>query len=273
MKKFLRCSTIVFGGGIGLLLLAGLVLYVIGTRRLAQVYPNIPVETIKIPTDSEAVTRGKHIASVWLCTKCHGEELSGELLESDPFLGTLPATNLTSGEGGIGKSYTDLDWIRAIRHGVKPNSQMEIAMYDYYTLSDQDLSDLIAYLKQIPPVDASYPAPRMGLLMPLGSAVGLYTPAAARIDHAAPRPADAVPGATAEYGKYLSVLCTECHGTSVGAKLETWTQEDFFRMMETGVLPNGEQLGAGMPLYGEMNEMELTALWLYYQSVSPKSQK
>ena len=66
------------------------------------------------------------------------------LLADDPFLGTIPASNLTSGKGGIAKSYSDADWIRAIRHGVKPDSRVEILMYDYSTMSDRDLGALIA---------------------------------------------------------------------------------------------------------------------------------
>jgi len=64
---------------------------------------------------------------------------------------------------GIAGSYTDTDWIRAIRHGVKPDSRVEMFMYDYYsTMSDRDMGDLIAYLKQIPPVDSNYPPTRFG---------------------------------------------------------------------------------------------------------------
>ena len=72
--------------------------------------------------------------------------LSGMLFTKDPILGTIPSSNLTPGKGGIGESYTNADWICAIRHGVKPDSRVEIFMDDYSTLSDQDLGDLIAYL-------------------------------------------------------------------------------------------------------------------------------
>ena len=272
MKKIMKWTGFVLGGLIGLSLLAGLALYPIGMKKLTRSYPNIPVEAVNIPTDPEVVARGKHIAIVWACTKCHGENLSGKLLAGDPFLGTIPASNLTSGKGGIARSYTDTDWIRAIRHGVKSNSQVEIFMYDFYsTMSDQDLGDLIAYLKQIPPVDSDYPAIRYGSIFPIAPAVGLFTPAAEQIDHAAPRPADPVPGATIEYGKYLSVLCAECHGQNLSSKLEKWTQDDFIRAVRTGVLPNGRQLPAAMSpkTFGEMNDMELAALWLYLRSLSP----
>ena len=273
MKKFLKGCAVVLGAGIGLILLAGLVLYAIGIQKLTKSYPNVSVETIKIPTDAAAIARGEHLAVTWSCAYCHGEDLSGKLVEDDSFMGTIPATNLTAGKGGIGEFYTDTDWIRAIRHGIKPDGRGEIMMANYYTMSDQDLSDLIAYLKQIPPMDSSLPAMRIGTILPLAPAVGYLVPAAEQIDHNAPRPADPIPGATIEYGSYLSTICMGCHSSNLSSKLEEWNQEDFTRMMQTGVLPNGEQLGTGMPLYREMNDTEFTALWLYFQSVGSTSQK
>jgi len=269
MKKAVKWTAIVLGGLIALALLAGVVLYPIGMKKLNRSLPGIPVEAVSIPTDPDAVARGEHVAVVWACTKCHGDNLSGKLLAHDPFLGTILASNLTSGSGGIAGSYTDTDWIRAIRHGVKPDSRVEMFMYDYYsTMSDRDMGDLIAYLKQIPPVDSNYPATRFGPIAAIAPAIGLFTPAAERIDHGAPRQADAVPGATVEYGRYLSVLCTECHGKNLAGKVETWKQEDFVRAVRAGVLPSGRQISSAMSLktFGEMNDMELAALWLYLQS-------
>ena len=77
------------GGLIGLTLLAGLALYPIGMRKLTRTYPNIVVETVNIPTGADAVARGKHIAIIWACTKCHGEDLSGALITDDPISGDL----------------------------------------------------------------------------------------------------------------------------------------------------------------------------------------
>ncbi len=271
MKKIMKWIGIVLGGPIGLVLLAGLMLYPIGLEKLNRSYPGIPVETVNVPTDSAAIAWGKHIAVIWACTKCHGEDLSGKLLSDDLIMGTISASNLTSGKGGIAQSYNATDWIRAIRHGVKPDGHIEIDMYNYSTMSDQDLGALMAYLKQIPPVNADHPAMRFGSIFPIAPAIGLFTPAAELIDHAAPRPADPVPDTTIEYGRYLWGPCTECHSSNLARTLRDWKQEDFMRAMQTGVLPNGKQLGSAMPLktYGEMNGTELAALWLYLQSLSP----
>ncbi len=280
MKRFLIWGTAVFAGLIGLALLASAVLYSIGMEKLTRSYPNIPAETVNIPTDSDAVARGKHIATIWACTRCHGANLSGSLMTNDPIdgsfpiLGSIPASNLTSGKGGIAKSYTNADWVRAVRHGVKSGGRVEIFMYDYSAMSDRDLGDLIAYLKQIPPVDADYQAANYGPILPIVPAIGFFTPVAELIDHNAPRSIDPVPGATKEYGQYLSALCAGCHGTNLVAPLRgQWKQADFVRAVRTGVLPNGRQIGPAMPssIYGEMNDNELTALWVYLQN-APSSQ-
>ena len=201
MKKFFKWTGIVLGWLIVLTFLAGLILYPIGMKSLTKVYSNVTVETVNIPTDADAIARGKHVSVIWACTKCHGEDLSGRLLTNDPIegsiptFGSIPAPNLTSGKGGMGKSYTETDWFRAIRHGIKPNNQAEIYMY-VSTISDQDLGDLIAYLKQIPPVDTDFPAISYGPFLPIAPALGIFTPAADLIDHTASHPEDLARGAT-----------------------------------------------------------------------------
>jgi len=267
MKKFFRCCTIVLGAGLGLFLLAGFTLYLIGMQKLTKSYPDIPVQAITIPADDAAIARGKHVAATWSCTYCHGDDLSGKLIEDNSYMGAIPATNLTSGNGGVGKSYTDLDWVRAIRHGIKPNGRVEIKMGNYFPMSDQDLGDLIAYLKQLPPVDSSLPPMHIGWILPLAPALGYELPAAEQIDHNAQRSVNAVPSASVEYGSYLVTICMGCHSSNLSSKFDGWSQDDFFRMMGTGALPDGKQLGPGMPLYSEMDDTELNALWLYFQSV------
>lgn len=277
MKRFIKWTGIVLGGLFVLPPLTGLVLYPIGANKLNQTYPNIVVETVNIPTDSDAVARGRHIATIWACTRCHGEDLSGAMITNDPLsgivpiMGTISAPNLTSGKGGIATSYTDTDWVRAIRHGVMPEGRGEVLMFDYSTMSDQDLGDLIAYLKQIPPVDTNYPEMRYGPLVPIVSEVGLFTPAVEQIDHGAPRPADPTSGATVEYGGYLSAICTGCHGNGIGNVVKKWKQEEFIRTFNTGVLSNGRKFGPTMSseTFRELTDMELDALWLYFTSDRP----
>jgi cytochrome c553 len=277
MKKIIQWTAIVLGGLFVLVALAGLILYPIGMKKLSQSYPNLAVETVNIPTDTDAVARGKHLATIWACTRCHGEDLSGKMITNDPLsgivplMGTISAPNLTSGKGGIPTSYTDTDWVRAIRHGVMPEGSGEVLMFNYSTMSDQDLGDLIAYIKQVPPVDTNYPEMSDGPILPIVAAVGLLAPAADQIDHQTPRPSTPTPGATVEYGRYLSAVCTACHGNGISNVVKNWKQDEFVHTFETGALPDGKQFGPTMSsaTFRELTDTELSALWLYFTNPQP----
>ena len=64
-------------------------------------------------------------------------------------LAILSASNLTKGQGGVGASYTDADFVRALRHGVRPDGKSFLIMPAnlYAHLSDADVGALIAYIR------------------------------------------------------------------------------------------------------------------------------
>jgi len=277
MKKFIKWTAIVLGGLFVLIAVLGFALYPIGMKKLNQTYPNLSVETIVIPSDADAVARGRHIATIWTCTRCHGADLSGMVIANDPLsglvplFGTIAASNLTSGNGGVATSYSDTDWVRAIRHGITPGGHGEVLMFDYSTMSDQDLGDLIAYLKQLPPIDTNHPEMGYGPIVPVVSIFGLLIPAAESIDHSTLYPVVISPGATVEYGKYLSSICTECHGDSVASGVKKWRQDEFIQTFHTGLLSSGKRFGPTMSsdTFREMTDTELSAVWLYFTSGKP----
>ena len=119
IRKILKWIAIVLTSLVGLLVLAFLVLYIIGTAKWNKVHGNydVPVETIIVPTDPASIARGEHIATIHMCGYCHTETLSGQS-ETVPGLITLTFPNLTSGGGGVGAANNDEDWARAIRYGV-----------------------------------------------------------------------------------------------------------------------------------------------------------
>ena len=158
MKKVFKWIGIVLGSLIGLLLLAGIVLFVIGNGRLNKTY-DFPPSNITIPTDAASITYGKHRAET-LCEGCHGKDLSGinNWFSAGP-LGTVDSANLTTGEGGFGQEATsDQDYVNAIRHGIDPEGKPIFmpAVISGANLSDEDLGAIIAYVKSVPPVDHSY---------------------------------------------------------------------------------------------------------------------
>ena len=289
-RNFLKWTGIVLGGLLGLLIVAFVILVVVGGTKANKVY-EIPIETITIPTDAEAIQRGEHLATIYICKDCHTENLSGELSFEIPGMLSIPTPNLTTGAGGVGSFFTDEDWVRAIRHGVGHDGRALFIMPSntFYYIGDEDLGALIAYLKSLPPVDNALSDRKIDLMGRVMMGAGMFPPLAVdRIDHSTPPPAAPEPGVTVEYGKYLSHTCTECHGANLngapfgppgeevpspnltpGGELATWTEQEFFTTLRTGVTPSGYQLNEEMPWmsYGQMTDDELKALWLYLQSL------
>ena len=53
--------------------------------------------------------------------------------------------------------------------------------------------------------------------------------------------------------------------------LKDWTEADFFRALREGKRKDGSAILAAMPwkAYGQMNDVEIKALWAYLRTVSP----
>jgi cytochrome c553 len=294
IRKFFKWIGIVLGSLAGLLVLTFVVLYIIGTVKWNSIRGKeyeVPVKPITISTDQASIARGEHIATIRMCKDCHTENWSGQS-DSVPGLITLSMPNLTPGAGGVGATNTDEDWVRAIRHGVGYDGRGLLLMPSrvWYYLSDEDLADLIAYLKSLPPVDNEPPKTELGplgrVMMTLGQLPPEATvPDSTVIDHDAPRPVAPQPGVTVEYGMYLARTCTLCHGSELngqtvfdgsvalnltpGGEMKGWSEKDFIATMRTGVTPNGHQLKDVMPwkYFGQMTDDELKAVWIYLQSL------
>jgi len=288
MNKILRWIGIIVGGLVGLLVVAFAVLYVYSGQLLNRVY-TFPEETLPVPTDQAAIERGSHVVNtITFCTDCHGANLGGQIMEEDPMVGILVAPNLTSGQGGVAATFSDADFVRAIRHGVDQEGKPLIIMpaADFYYLSDADLGAIIAYIRSVPPVDNNLPEVSLG---PLGRVFIVLEPfvlPATLIDHTGPRPPAPEPGVTAEYGAYLAFNCRTCHGPDMaglppdlgggnnltpGGNVGGWTAEEFIQTIRTRVTPEGREIDAELaPLFrtiGNMSDDELTAIYLYIQSL------
>ena len=108
MRIILKWLGLALGGVVGLAAVALAIVFVVSNSRINKTY-DLQVATVDIPTDAEAIAAGEHLAVTRGCTDCHLENLGGGVFVEDPMLGTLYASNLTSGAGGVG-DYTDADW-------------------------------------------------------------------------------------------------------------------------------------------------------------------
>jgi mono/diheme cytochrome c family protein len=293
-----RRIIIALGGLVILLMLAIAAVYLMSENIYNREYLNhhIPVDVIPIPTDRTSVSRGEHLATIFLCRQCHGENLGGAIFPVPVEIAKLAAPNLTSGAGGIGATNTDDDWVRAIRHGVGHDGRGLGGMPSrvFYYLGDQDLGALIAYLKSLPPVDNELPAKSIGPLGRLALVLRQFPqPEVAVIDHDGPRPLVPEPGVSVEYGQYVARSCTLCHGVrlnggyirspdgklllapnlTLGGALAFWSEDEFITTLRTGVTPGGSRFRV-MPwqYLGRMADEEMRAVWLFLKSLSALEQ-
>lgn len=293
MKKIFKWIGIALGSLIGLLLAAGVVMYLLGNARLNKTY-DFPPSNIVIPTDAASIEFGRHRAES-LCQGCHGKDLGGieNWFAAGP-LGTIDAANLTAGEGGFGREATsDEDYVKAIRHGIDPEGKPIFmpAVNSTSFLSDEDLGAIIAYVKSVPPVDHVTNGQNF---TPLAKA--LYTAGVLprmpveTVSHEVHVTAPAR-GVSVEYGEYMVNTndCHLCHGPQLnggphpdptiklispnltpGGEVGFWTEEQFINTIQTGITPSGHELNPEyMPwnYYRFMSDDELKAIFMYLKSL------
>ena len=244
---------------------------------------------------ARAVERGDHLVHArYGCVECHGQNFGGGVMVDDPMLGRLLGPNITAGPGGRTATYTAADWDRIVRHGVRSDGRpAAMPSSDYQRMSDQELSDVVAYIRSQPVVDNAVPPVTLGPLGKILMATGNLPLSADMIaDHqSAHAVAPPASEATAEFGAHLAGVCSGCHGedfaggpvvggdpswppaanlTSAGS-LSGWTQEQFAALLRTGKRPDGtevmEPMSWMMPYANRMTDTEVAALWTYLGTV------
>ncbi|MBV8531225.1 MAG: cytochrome c [Candidatus Eremiobacteraeota bacterium] len=252
---------------------------------------SVPPETFDARDGN--VDRGKHFVMIVAnCSGCHRANLGGGSIIDDPNVAVIDAPNLTAGAGGIGAKFSDTDFERAIRHGVAPDGTALAVMPSemYSAFSDADLRDVIAYVRSVPPVNRTTKPRAIGFMGRLGIVLGKFSPDAYHIDQSAAHVASLPPAANASYGRYLVRLgnCTSCHKANFAggkvfdmrvanitpAAIGSWTLAQFEQTLRTGRDPSGHRLSTQMPWpeIGQMNDQELTAVYLFLKTVPPVTQ-
>ncbi len=286
MKRILK--------GLGVLLVLLVVaiaaLYFVGGSKLNAAV-SLPEESFAVVADSVTLARGAYLVKIHACADCHGERLEGRVMvDAPPFL-AVPS-NLTSGQGGIGGTYTDADWEHAIRHGVGHGGRQLVPVMPsalYNALSDDEVGAMIAYLKTVPAVDT--PDLPVSEVRPLGrilTGAGVFYTASTPIDHELAHPPTAPAyAATLEYGEYRTrTICTYCHGADLKggtepvepgtplppslASVKGWSLDEFKTAMRTGMTPGGRELNPViMPwsAFSHMTDTELEALYGYLNTL------
>ena len=281
--------------GIGLAVLVALVvvvaftLYVVGGRKLARTL-TAEVHPIAVPSDSASVAEGARLAAVYLCAACHGPHLEGQVMADDPIFGRLVAPHIAPGEGSVTTGFTDESWVRAIRHGVGGDGRPLVVMpaSDYNNVSGDDLAKIVAYLKQVPPVDNVPPKLELRLAQVLIGG-GMFPLDYDRINHSKLPPAKPASSDVLATGEYLGMVCRGCHGADLmgseqfggpqlarGGPFDGYDEAEFRTLLATGVAADGRAIDpALMPwkALAELTDEEQHAVWAYLKTVPASAAK
>lgn len=263
----------------------------LATSRAERVI-TVPVQPVALPTDAAALERGRYLYGSRGCADCHGDNGAGRTFVDAPPL-RLAGPNLTAGAGGVTAAYQPVDWVRTLRHGVKPDGRPVRVMpsEDYSRMTDADIGALAAYVKSLPPAAGGGAVIDLPLPARVLYGFGLIPDAAEKIDHRLP-PALPVPeGVTVEHGRYVAQMCVGCHGARLeGGRIPggppDWPAaarlvpgegngmarygeaEALLQMFKSGRSPEGRPL-AVMPFeaLSKLSDTDARALHLYLKSL------
>jgi mono/diheme cytochrome c family protein len=289
IKKILKITGIVLGSIIGLALIAFGAIYIDMNMRINKTY-SINPEPIHVTYDSVNIELGRRLVGTRVCAECHGEDFGGKTIFEDGLIGRVSSRNITKGKGGLPEDYSEADWVMALKHGLDQQQKPLLFMpsNEFTQMSEGDMAAIIAYMSTVPKVDREDLPATVG---PMGLVLGEFNVfplvPADKIDHSMPFAKEIQPGVNVEYGKYLAVVCTNCHGLELKGKgpmvpggspipdltstgnASKWTHDEFITTLHTGVRPNGQKLNDEMPwkMTLSFTAEELTAIHLYAQSI------
>jgi len=295
MKRALKWTLYGLAGVLVILGAAAVILNFVAERKRARIV-KVDVKAVALPADTAALANGKYIFESRGCSECHGVDGKGKVVIDAANGLYVKSPNINPAGAGVAK-YSSEDWVRLIRHGVKPNGTPVLIMpsQDYSRLSDPDVGALIAYTKSLPAAAGDGAVIRFPFLIKALYGAGVVPDAAEVIDHTLP-PEAAVPvGPSVEHGKYVANMCVGCHGAALaggripgappewppasnltpgeGTALARYaTGENLRAMFRTGKRPDGSAVSTVMPFESlrAMNDTDVDALYAYLKTLPPR---
>jgi mono/diheme cytochrome c family protein len=253
----------------------------------------------------ERIERGRYLAEgVAGCSTCHsprdwtqygapmlpGMDFAGQSLTLVGFPGTIAAPNLTPDRETGAAAWTDDQFARAIREGVKHDDTTLFPLMpypDYRAMSDEDVASIVVYLRSLAPVRNVLPPSKINF--PVNYLVrGVPEPINESVH--GPNSSDAL-----ARGKYLVKLGCGCHsavdklpyagGEALGGPwgsvtsanitpdpsgINYYTEATFITALRTGYV-GARKLNSIMP-FGQLKSLtddDLKAIYAYLRTVAP----
>lgn len=280
VKKFLKWTGIVAAGLVVVVLVGLAWVYFASERELHRHYEVAAVATPALPTDSAEIAAGLRIAQLAGCLHCHGEKLSGTVVDDIPHLLRLVAPNISA----MLPTYSDAQIATVLRKGVKPDGTSVVFMPSemFRHLSDQDLARLIAWLRTVPAsAGGIQEKTEVRLLGRFIVAKGDVQFAAQSIASLPPAEVSFDAADPVSHGRYLVMnFCTECHGQNLEGfapinapallVAKSYSAEQFARLLHEGVALGDRQLRLMSPTskvrFSHFRDEELNAVYAFLQS-------
>lgn len=255
------------------------------------------------------ITHGKYLFLAAGCAGCHtdtknkGPLLAGGRALDTPF-GTFFGPNITPDKTfGIG-TWSEKDFIQALRNGISPNGSHYFPVFPYTSftkMKDQDILDLRAYIFSLQPI--AKPNIPHNIEFPFNSRKLIYFWKLLYFDEGSFEPKL---DETAEWNRGAYIVealthCGECHTPRnfLGAKIDNktlagtnsgpdgdrvpnitpdlnsgignWSQEEIIEVLKLGILPDGDFVGGTMAEVSNnmtnMTEADLLAVAKYVSSL------
>jgi mono/diheme cytochrome c family protein len=274
-------------------------------------YEAVRADGRNTPTAARNVDNGRTMFHAGGCASCHavpGEsdrtKLGGGLALHSPF-GTFYVPNISPDpKDGIG-SWSQAAFIKAMREGVSPDGRHYYPAFPYTSyqrMSADDLADLFAYIKTLPPVSGRVRDHDLPFPFTVRRGLGLWK--LAFLDGRALEPD---PSKSPEWnrGRYLVEgpgHCAECHSprtlagniesgkrfsggpdpegkgfvpniTSDKSGLGGWSKGDIAELLKTGFTPEYDAVGGSMaPVIkntSQLSDADRAAMAEYIKSLPP----
>lgn len=262
-----------------------------------------------IPARAPDLANGEVMFNAGGCASCHAVpnqpdrlRLGGGVAIRSPF-GTFYAPNVSPDlNDGIGK-WTDADFVNALMSGVSPAGQHYFPAFPYTSYQHarrEDVLDLFAYLKTLPPVAGTVRDHDVGFPFNIRRNIGIWK---FLFMDGKPFVADASKSSPWNRGAYLVNSfghCAECHSprNPLGGitasqrfaggpnpegegwvpnitqkRLGEWSVKDFAHFLKTGELPDGDSAGGAMTRVikntSQLPDQDLAAMAEYLKSLLP----
>jgi hypothetical protein len=130
-----------------------------GSRQKLNRVVALNVQPVAAATSAAALERGRYLFDSRGCAECHGANGAGKIMiDSSGFFVKTP--NITPAEGSVVANFTDLDWVKVIRHGVKPDNRPLLVMpsEDFARYTNDDIAAIIGYAGACPRPPARGPS-------------------------------------------------------------------------------------------------------------------